>query len=245
MHGCDLAHGRLLHVNVQRLRLVNEGTTVSSHLDDGALRDLPDSLVENLDLVRNVRDALDGSTLGNDAVLHVLGPETHVNKVLKQPRVDNLELSSEHTTGVDVRGVGLEALVVAKNLRGRGCRHGRNEQRIADTVLCDLLLQRGGVRINAVLQPYILDYLPYLRHLVGVEDAEEAQVEAQKKQLSQLRQEGVTIGAATTGGARFSTRLLAEGRGRGGFERLWDIGEIGLEIVRSSGQWMTNSSVDQ
>lgn len=115
----------------------------------------------------------------------------------------------------------------------------------SSTSTTDLLLQRGGVRINAVLQPYILDYLPYLRHLVGVEDAEEAQVEAQKKQLSQLRQEGVTIGAATTGGARFSTRLLAEGRGRGGFERVWDIGEIGLEIVRSSGEWMANSSIEQ
>ena len=85
---------------------------------------------------------LDGTTIGNDAVLHVVRPQSAVNQVLEQPRVDDLEFSSEHTTGVDVGSVWFEAFVEAHDLRGGCSRHGRNEQRVADTMLGNLGLER-------------------------------------------------------------------------------------------------------
>ncbi|KAG9533387.1 hypothetical protein KCU93_g70, partial [Aureobasidium melanogenum] len=102
VHAGNLTHSRSLHVNVERLRLVDEGTTVSGHLNNVTLAEFPNGLVQSLEVVRNVGNALDRTTVGNDAVLHVVRPKATVNKVLKQPRVDNLELSCEDTTGVDV-----------------------------------------------------------------------------------------------------------------------------------------------
>ncbi len=53
----------------------------------------------------------------DDPVLHIIVPETEVNEVTQQPWADDLEFSSEHTTGVDVAGVRLEALVPSEDLR--------------------------------------------------------------------------------------------------------------------------------
>ncbi|KAI6757641.1 hypothetical protein HG531_003466 [Fusarium graminearum] len=139
VHAGDLAHGRVLHVNVERLRLINEGTTVSSHLHNLSLRNLPHSLVQSLDLGRDVGDVLDRTVISNDAVLHSIGPKTHVDKILEKPGVDNLELASKDSALVDVGGVRLKAFVVAKNLRGTGGRHRSNEQTVADTVSLDIL----------------------------------------------------------------------------------------------------------
>jgi len=40
-------------VDVQRLALIDEGTPVSRHLDDAALRNLPHRLVQGFDVGRN------------------------------------------------------------------------------------------------------------------------------------------------------------------------------------------------
>lgn len=141
VHAGNLAHGRIAHVDVEGLGLIDKGTTVSGHLDNLALRNLPDSLVQSLDIGRDVGNVLDRTVLGNNAVLHGIRPETHVDKVLEQPGVDNLELTSQDTALVDVGGVGLEAFVVAKNLRGTGSRHGSNQKRVAETVLLNLLAE--------------------------------------------------------------------------------------------------------
>ena len=118
VHAGDLAHGGLLHVNVQGLGLIDEGTTIGSHLQDGTLGDFPDGLVEGLDVGGDVGDVLDGAAIGDDTVLHVVGPQAQVDKILQQPGVDDLELAGQDTARVDVGGVGLEALVVAEDLRG-------------------------------------------------------------------------------------------------------------------------------
>ena len=116
VHAGELAHGGLLHVDVERLRLIDEGTTVRGHLQMLRWEISQTVLYRALMSVRDVGDVLDRTTLGDDAVLHVVGPETKVDEILQQPRVDDLELTSQHTTGVDVGRVGLEAFVEAQNL---------------------------------------------------------------------------------------------------------------------------------
>ena len=46
---------------------------------------------------------------------------------MQQVLVDNGELSRQHTPDIDVGGIGLEALVVAQDLGGRGGGHGREQ----------------------------------------------------------------------------------------------------------------------
>ena len=46
----------------------------ASHLDDVTLRDLPDSLVEGLEVIWDVGNPLDGAAIGDDTVLHVVRP---------------------------------------------------------------------------------------------------------------------------------------------------------------------------
>jgi len=58
VHAGQLAVVRLSDVNVQALALVNEGGTVSGHLDNVLLRDLPHGAVEQLQLVRDLVDIL-------------------------------------------------------------------------------------------------------------------------------------------------------------------------------------------
>ena len=145
VHAGDLAHGGLAHVNVEGLGLINEGTTVGSHLNNGPLRDFPNGLVEGLDVLGNAGNVLDRATFGNDAVLHVVGPETHLYEIPEKPRVDDLELAGEHTSLVDVGGIRLEALVVAENLRGGSSGHRSKQQTVANTVFLYVLLEGSPI----------------------------------------------------------------------------------------------------
>jgi hypothetical protein len=100
-------------------------------------------------------------TLGNShPVLHVVVPQTHLDEIPQQPRANDLELSGQDTSGVNVAGVRLKALVPTQDLRGRGGRHGSDQERVSDSVLRDLGLERGPVPERAggdspkvVLQP--------------------------------------------------------------------------------------------
>jgi hypothetical protein len=65
VHGSQLSHGWVGQVNVQGLRLVDKGTTIGSEVDDSLLTDLPDGLVDRLELGRDTRDILDRSTVSN------------------------------------------------------------------------------------------------------------------------------------------------------------------------------------
>lgn len=89
-------------MDVQALRLTDERATVGSEVEDLLLRDLPNSLVDGLDIVWDLGDVLDGAVVGDDMVLHVVVPEVEANELAKKPRTNDLELSSENTTSVDV-----------------------------------------------------------------------------------------------------------------------------------------------
>ena len=89
-------------MDIYALALANVWATIRDEIDDFLLRDFLDGLVNGLDVVGDVWNLLDRATMGNDHVLHLIVPELEINKLAEQPRTDDLELASEHTTGVDV-----------------------------------------------------------------------------------------------------------------------------------------------
>ncbi len=54
----QLAGGWCSQMNVQALALAGEGTSISGHIEDLLLRDLPDRLVYRLDVIRDTLDTL-------------------------------------------------------------------------------------------------------------------------------------------------------------------------------------------
>jgi len=118
-------------MHVQALALADEGSSVRSEVKDLLLRNFPDGFIDRLDIIRNVRDVLNRTIVGDDHVFHVVIPQVELNEFAEEPGADDLEFACEDTSGVDVAGVRLEALVVAQNLACGGSGHGRNEQRVA------------------------------------------------------------------------------------------------------------------
>lgn len=52
-------------MDVERLGLVDKGTSVGGEVDDGFLADLPDGLVDRLELGRDAGNVLDGTAVGD------------------------------------------------------------------------------------------------------------------------------------------------------------------------------------
>ena len=91
------------------LRLVDESATVGGHVDERALGDFPDGLVDSLVLVWDLGNVLDGARVGHDAILDILIPNAELDEVLEKPRVDNLELTGENAARVQVGLIGGES----------------------------------------------------------------------------------------------------------------------------------------
>ena len=62
MHAGQLAKVGLCNVDIKRLALVNEGSSVCHHVDQSTLGDLPHRLVQLLQVLRNALDFLKKST---------------------------------------------------------------------------------------------------------------------------------------------------------------------------------------
>ena len=58
MHRREFVHIRLGNMNVQRLRLIDERTSIRCHVDDGFLRNFPDRFVQSFDVIGNAVDVL-------------------------------------------------------------------------------------------------------------------------------------------------------------------------------------------
>lgn len=54
-------------MDVERLGLVDEGTSVGGEVDNGLLADLPDGLVDRLELGRNTGNVLNGTAVSDAA----------------------------------------------------------------------------------------------------------------------------------------------------------------------------------
>jgi len=77
-------------VNIEGLGLVNEGPTISRHVNDTPLGNLPDRFVQLLDVIRDFRDSPNGAIGSNQLVLQIRIPKVTVSQVLEQVRIDNL-----------------------------------------------------------------------------------------------------------------------------------------------------------
>lgn len=58
--------------NIETLALVNEGAAIRRHIDNGLLRNLPDCLVEILDVLWDLGNLLHGTIVRNQLVLEFL-----------------------------------------------------------------------------------------------------------------------------------------------------------------------------
>ena len=102
MHARQLTRARLANVDVHALTLANECATIGSHIDDGSLGDLPDSLIDLFDPVRDHLDALNAAVVRDDHVLDIRGPEAQGGQVSHEVAIDADKLTREHSASVDV-----------------------------------------------------------------------------------------------------------------------------------------------
>lgn len=58
MHAGQFAIVWLSNVDIQRLALVNVGATICCHLEDGLLGDFPHSLIQLLQIIRDLLNTL-------------------------------------------------------------------------------------------------------------------------------------------------------------------------------------------
>mmetsp|Transcript_8651 Transcript_8651/g.23493 ORF Transcript_8651/g.23493 Transcript_8651/m.23493 type:complete len:441 (+) Transcript_8651:1767-3089(+) len=125
----QLAKVGIRHVDVERLGLVDVRAPVGSHVDQDALFDLPDSLVDGLEVVWDFQ-LHHGAIRSDHLVLDRGVPQSERRQIVQQVLVDHGELTRQHAPHVDVGRVRLEALVVAENLGGGGRGHRCNEERV-------------------------------------------------------------------------------------------------------------------
>mmetsp|Transcript_72698 Transcript_72698/g.210469 ORF Transcript_72698/g.210469 Transcript_72698/m.210469 type:complete len:319 (+) Transcript_72698:277-1233(+) len=144
VHGGQLRRGGVHHVDVQRLGLVDVGPPVGRHVEDRALLDLPDGLVQGLDLLGEVQ-VLHAAVVRDEAHPHVLRPQAQLDQVAEEVAVDLHKLAGHDPAHVEVLRVGLEGLAIAQDLRRTRCGHRRHEQRVAHAMLGNLRLQAGPV----------------------------------------------------------------------------------------------------
>lgn len=116
------------------------------------MRDLPNGLVDRLELGGDRGDVLDRTTSSNNEVLHLVVPKAEVDEITQQPWAYNLEVSRQDSSSVEHGCVRLEAtlsarelpktdiyspLVPSQDLRGGSSRHRCDKERVPDTVLSD------------------------------------------------------------------------------------------------------------
>lgn len=89
-------------MDIQALTLANKCPAISRQVDDLLLTDLPNGLVNGLDVVRNSGDVLNGTVVSDDHILHVIVPKTEVDQLAEEPWANDLEFTSQDTACVDV-----------------------------------------------------------------------------------------------------------------------------------------------
>mmetsp|Transcript_19271 Transcript_19271/g.59471 ORF Transcript_19271/g.59471 Transcript_19271/m.59471 type:complete len:324 (-) Transcript_19271:1134-2105(-) len=140
---------------VQGLALVDEGAAVGGVVDESLLFDLPDRLVEGLEVRGHAFQRLDGAFVPQQVLPHLVVPEAAIREIADEVLVGDDELAGVDAPRVQVGRVGLEALVHAHDLGRRGRRHGRDEQRVPQAVLCDLLSEGRPVPTRRLVDDFV------------------------------------------------------------------------------------------
>ena len=89
-------------MNIHGLTLADEGASVSGHIDDGALGNLPYSLVHVTDFLGEFSNVLDGATFGDDLVADAFCPEAVGCEVAEEVLVNHGEFSSKDTEEIKI-----------------------------------------------------------------------------------------------------------------------------------------------
>mmetsp|Transcript_10680 Transcript_10680/g.19330 ORF Transcript_10680/g.19330 Transcript_10680/m.19330 type:complete len:217 (+) Transcript_10680:117-767(+) len=118
VHARQFAAAWLANVHVHALALADERATIGGHVNNGALRNLPDSFVDSAEFGGDFGDILDGATVGNDFVADFGGPEASSSEVAEEVLVDAGEFSSKDTTVVHVARKRLRTLIIPQDLGG-------------------------------------------------------------------------------------------------------------------------------
>jgi len=144
MHGRELRGRAISHVNIQALTLADVRRPISGHFQDALLLDLPDRLVELFQVCGDVK-ALHRPIQRDKLLLQIVIPEATFQEVRDQVTIDLDELTSEHSSHVDVLRVRLKGFGVPEDLR-RGRRgHRGHKQRVTQAVVGDLGFQRSPI----------------------------------------------------------------------------------------------------
>mmetsp|Transcript_482 Transcript_482/g.647 ORF Transcript_482/g.647 Transcript_482/m.647 type:complete len:326 (-) Transcript_482:199-1176(-) len=145
MHRCELGRIGICNVYIHALTLINKGSAIGSHIQDHPLRNLPNCFVYFTNMLGDFRYVLHRSTISNDSITNGGDPQSARGKLTQKMFVHNSEFSSQHSTVVHIRSIRFGTLVVSKNLRGGSSWHGCDKQRVAHSVLCNILLEPGPV----------------------------------------------------------------------------------------------------
>mmetsp|Transcript_115149 Transcript_115149/g.161857 ORF Transcript_115149/g.161857 Transcript_115149/m.161857 type:complete len:210 (+) Transcript_115149:316-945(+) len=156
MHGRELGSGHIHHVDVQGLRLVDVSSPIGRHVQDHPLADLPHGLIELLDVVGEIK-CLDTPIVGDELEPQLLAPQVAGDQVTEKVPVDLHELPREHSAHVEVLRVRLEGLIVPQDLCCARRRHWRDQERVPETELGNLLLEALPVPTPALrsLLPHV------------------------------------------------------------------------------------------
>ncbi|MDT4849093.1 hypothetical protein FQZ97_832020 [compost metagenome] len=127
MHGGKLGKIRVGHEDIQRLALADVGAAVSRHVDDGFLLDLPGRFVQLLEVCGDFSNSLNRAVGCDQLVFHGIIPEADLHQVTQEVLIHYHKLTGKYPTAVDIGSVRFEALVVAQDLAGGGCWHGRQQ----------------------------------------------------------------------------------------------------------------------
>lgn len=116
MHGRKLRLRGVCDKQIEALRLADERSPLTSHLDDSLHRDLPRRTLELTKLARDLHETLNATIVRHNRGADLRRPESELHKVFHELLVDHNELAGKHTTCLEVACEGLKALVVAQDL---------------------------------------------------------------------------------------------------------------------------------
>jgi len=136
---------RIIHMNIERLRLIDESPPLRRHIDQRLLRDLPHRFVNRLQIRGNLIQILHRPVGGDEFVFEQRRPNPERNQIAQQMAVDAHELARQRAPHIHIRRVRLKALVIPQNLRSRRRGHRRDQQRIAHAIFRNRSAQRRPI----------------------------------------------------------------------------------------------------
>lgn len=113
VHRGHLGEVGLRHVHIETLRLADVRSTSNGTVEENFLGDLPNSLIEELDICWDALDLLDTTVEGEHSVLNIRVPKTQLDQIIDEVGIHADELTSQYTSCINIRSVRLKAFIVS------------------------------------------------------------------------------------------------------------------------------------